>query len=99
MGGKGGKGGKGSKGSKGGKGGGKGFIMCSNCQDCVRFSLFPSVLCVAVWQEYYDPQSDVASPVAQRLVAALRSCATVALFLNCTAGLHRRGPRLRARGA
>ena len=86
------KGGKGSKGGQGGQGGGKGQIMCSDCQDRVRFSLFPSVLCVAVKQEVSDPQCDVASPVAQRLVAALRNSmffvVLMVIAMLCKEGAH-----------
>ena len=42
---------------------------------------------------------DLAGAVALRLAAALIHAPAVALFVNCTAGLHRRGPRLCARGA
>ena len=62
--------------------------------------MFLSVLSVALLQEVFQACcGGVASAAVVLLADALKSSSKIMFLVNCTAGLHRRGPGLCTQGA
>jgi hypothetical protein len=62
--------------------------------------MFLSVLSVALLQEVFNACSgEVVKAAVELLVDALQGSPKIMFLVNCTAGLHRRGPGLCTQGA